>query len=111
MAGTAGLGRPKGSRNRRTNDALALAGEGDTPVEFGLRVMRDEAQPIDVRLHGARIAAPYIHPKPFPLAEMVEIELPDTSTPEGVKAASAEVLQAVAQGEFRSASDATWFRS
>jgi hypothetical protein len=73
---------------------------GETPCAFALRIMRDEAQPIEVRLHGARIAAPYIHPKPVPLGEAVEIELPDTATPEGVKAASAEILRVVAQGEI-----------
>jgi hypothetical protein len=100
MAGNAGMGRPLGARNRRTNDALALAGEGDTPVQFGLRIMRDETQPIDLRLHGARIAAPYIHPRPVPLGESVEIKLPDTTTPEGVTEASAEILRAVAEGDI-----------
>ena len=92
-------GREAGTRNRRTEALLALAEAGETPCGFALRIMRDADQPIDIRLHGARIAAPYIHPKPYPLAETVTLDLPDTSTPEGVKKASAEILRAVANAE------------
>jgi hypothetical protein len=100
MAGTAGMGRPKGSRNRRTQEAWDLIGDGETPVAFGLRIMRDATQPIEIRLHGARIAAPFIHPKPQPLGETVELELGDIDTVEGVTMASAKILAAVGTGEI-----------
>jgi hypothetical protein len=74
MAGNAGMGRPKGSRNWRTQDARELVGDGETPVAFGLRIMKDAAQPIEIQLHGARIAAPFIHPKPQPLDETIELD-------------------------------------
>ena len=52
MAGNAGKGRPKGARNKRNKglEVLAqVAQEGETPLAFGLRVMRDAEQPLDVR--------------------------------------------------------------
>jgi hypothetical protein len=100
MAGNAGMGRPKGSGNRRTQEAWELVGDGETPVAFGLRIMRDAAQPIEIQLHGALIAAPFIHPKPQRLGETIELDLPDINTVEGVTLASAKVLTAVANGEI-----------
>lgn len=60
-------GRKKGTPNKVKNknsierDALTLAGEGETPLAFMLRMMRDEKQTIDVRLSAAKAAAPYCH--------------------------------------------------
>jgi hypothetical protein len=99
MPGNAGLGRPKGSRNKCTAELLALAAEGETPVEFGLRIMRDEDATLEQRLHAARFAAPYLHTKPAPASESVTIDLPETETVDGVTKAMAAVLRAVAGGK------------
>jgi hypothetical protein len=98
MAGNAGMGRPKGSRNRRAAELLALAGDGETPVEFGLRIMRDEKASLEQRLQAARFAAPFLHPRPAPPPEDAGFELPETDTREGMSNAAAAVLRAVADG-------------
>ena len=59
MAGNAGMGRPKGSLNKRTSALMELVEAGESPAAFGLRIMRDETQPLDVRLNAARLIAPY----------------------------------------------------
>ena len=75
--GNAGNGRRAGSRNKRTLALLDLVEDGETPCAFALRVMRDQEQPADVRMHAARIAAPYIHPRPQPEPRYVAFELPE----------------------------------
>ncbi len=99
MAGNAGLGRPKGSRNKATAELMALAAEGETPVEFGLRVMRDGEATMDQRLNAARFIAPYLHTRPAPSSEPVIVELPETETVDGVTKACAAVLRAVTGGK------------
>ena len=64
-------GRPNGSRNKSTAELLAAASEGETPVEFGLRIMRDAGASMEQRLHAARLAAPYLYARPAPAAEPV----------------------------------------
>ena len=100
MAGNAGLGRPKGSRNKRTEELLALAGEGESPVEFGLRIMRDQDANLEQRLFAARFIAPYLHSRPATAAETVVVELPETETVDGVTKSMAAVLRAVAGGKL-----------
>lgn len=100
MAGNAGKGREAGSRNRKTVTVQALVDDGETPVAFGLRLMRDDSLPPDLRLHGARLAAPYVHSKPAPEGEKVKLDLPDTTTVDGVGKASAAILSAVASGSI-----------
>lgn len=57
-------GRPKGARNRRTQVLVQAAQAGGAmPVDFLLRTMRAESQPIERRLEAAKAAAPYLHPK------------------------------------------------
>ena len=75
--GNTGKGRMPGSRNKRTLALLELVEDGETPCAFALRVMRDGEQPADVRMHAARIAAPYIHPRPQPEPRYVAFELPE----------------------------------
>ena len=59
-----GAGRPKGSRNKRTEaNRRRAAKDGDTPLEFLLKVMRDEGQEFTARMEAAKSAAPYCHPK------------------------------------------------
>lgn len=69
--GTRGV-RVTGSRNRRTHAPLALAEQGETPCGFALRVMRDETQPPELRMHAAKLAAPHVHPRPQPKPRLVE---------------------------------------
>jgi hypothetical protein len=57
-------GSRKGCRNKATAAReRAIAESGLTPLEYMIRVMRDENQPPDMRLDAARSAAPYVHPK------------------------------------------------
>lgn len=59
-----GSGRKKGSANAKTREiADKAAREGLTPLEYMLRVLRDEQQPAERRDWAAEKAAPYIHPK------------------------------------------------
>jgi hypothetical protein len=58
-----GAGRPKGAKAVVTQEAIRKAGEGETPLEYMLRVMRDERQPDDRRDKMAVGAAPYMHAK------------------------------------------------
>lgn len=99
--GNAGKGRETGSRNKRTLALLSLAEAGETPCAFALRVMRDETQPQDIRLHAARLAAPYIHPKPQPEARVIHFDLPDElSGTESLLAAHEELLRATSSGQL-----------
>lgn len=56
-----GAGRPKGARSRLTEQAILKAGEGMTPLEFMLDVLRNEENEFDVRMDAAKAAAPYVH--------------------------------------------------
>lgn len=101
MAGNAGKGRIAGSRNRRTEALLSLTEEGETPCGFAIRIMRDEGQPNDLRLHAAKLAAPYIHSKPQPEPRVIGFELPaQIDGSEGLLAVHEAVLRACASGEL-----------
>jgi hypothetical protein len=41
----------------------AAESDGELPVPFLLRVMRDRRNPLELRIHAARFAAPYLHPR------------------------------------------------
>lgn len=57
-------GRRKGTPNRATADKVAeVAASGLTPLDYMLKVMRDENNDQAIRLDAANKAAPYIHPK------------------------------------------------
>lgn len=57
-------GRKAGSKNKATKvREEIIAASGLTPLEFMLETMRDENQPISVRLDSAKGAAQYVHPK------------------------------------------------
>lgn len=62
-----GAGRPKGSvaRHRKlANEATIKAvGDGMTPLEYLLGIMRNEQEPVERRLDAAKAAAPYVHPR------------------------------------------------
>jgi hypothetical protein len=79
---------------------MELVEAGESPAAFGLRVMRDETQPFEIRLNAARLVAPLIHPRPLPVGEAVSIDLPEAKTPEDILQASSAILTAVAEGEM-----------
>lgn len=57
-----GAGRKPGSLTQKTREiAEAVAKEGITPLEYMLNMLRDEAQPPEVRMDAAKSAAPYVH--------------------------------------------------
>jgi hypothetical protein len=93
-------GRRAGTRNKRTQQFLALAGHGESPVEFGLSIMRDSTKDLTVRLHAARIVAPYLHPRPAPSGEIITCELPEAATLQNVTEAVAAILKQVSQGKM-----------
>ena len=64
----AGAGRPQGSRNRRTDQAIAEASDGETPVAYLLRVMRDRGADPKRRDEAARALLPYLHARLAPKA-------------------------------------------
>ena len=93
-------GRVPGSRNKRTMALLALAEDGETPCAFALRIMRDDSLAADLRMHAARLAAPFIHPKPQPEPRYVTLELPDEfGDAESLKKIHVTLLQSIATGE------------
>src|SRR4029079_38223 len=57
-------GRVKGSLNKVTTAMrTAVAASGESPLEYMLRVMHDENEPLARRDYMAKAAAPYIHPR------------------------------------------------
>lgn len=59
-----GAGRKAGSATKRTREiADAALAEGLTPLEYMLKILRDESQAPDARMDAAKSAAPYIHPR------------------------------------------------
>lgn len=60
----AGAGRPKGVRNVKTErQTSAVKASGLTPLDYMLKVMRDESNEQSIRLDAANKAAPYVHAK------------------------------------------------
>jgi len=57
-------GRKAGTPNRVTTAQRAeLAASGLTPLDYMLRVLRDETEPPERRMWAAAKAAPYVHPR------------------------------------------------
>lgn len=100
MTGGPGKGRVTGSRNRRTLETLALLEDGESPCQFAIRIMRDETQALDLRIHAAKMAAPYLHPRPQPEPRVVAFDLPEQlATSADLMAAHTLLLKAAASGE------------
>jgi hypothetical protein len=94
-------GRRPGCKNRLTRETLALAEGGETPCAFALRIMRDEQQALELRLNAARIAAPYLHPKPQPEGRVVVFDLPEEiGTAAALAKLHVNLLRAVGSGEL-----------
>lgn len=59
-----GAGRPTGAATQLTREiADKAAAGGETPLEYMLRIMRDNGQETPIRNDMAKAAAPYIHPR------------------------------------------------
>lgn len=58
-----GAGKPRGAKRKITEEAIERAGEGETPLEYMLRIMRDKLQDDDRRDKMAIAAASYMHPR------------------------------------------------
>lgn len=59
-----GSGRKKGSLTKRTQEIVAAASaDGILPLEYMLKILRDENQDAQARFKAACEAAPYLHPK------------------------------------------------
>ena len=57
-------GRKKGARNKKTAAQVAeIEATGETPLQYMLRIMRDEKADDVLRADMAKAAAPYVHPK------------------------------------------------
>ena len=55
------IGRPKGSKNKKTVGMVIAQREGISPLEFLLSVMDDEDNDLNVRMDAAKSASPYCH--------------------------------------------------
>ena len=96
-----GSGRKAGTANRRSVEAVAeLMASGQSPAEYLFSLFRDETADPKDRAWAANAAAPYVHPRLAPSQQRVSLDLPDTSTAEGVRDAIAIVVQTVANGEM-----------
>ena len=100
MAGNAGKGRGAGNRNKRTLALLDLAEEGESPCGYALRIMRDDEQPADLRLHAAKLAAPFIHSRPLPPPRLVDFDIPEQLQTGNLVQAHEALLRATAAGEI-----------
>ena len=100
MAGNAGKGRAAGTKNRRTQALLDLAEDGEAPVAYALRVMRDDDQPADLRMHAAKLAAPFIHPRPLPPPRLVAFDIPGQLQTGNLVQAHEALLRATAAGDI-----------
>lgn len=97
----AGAGRPSGSLNRRSSEVVAEAlAAGTTPLEYMLEIMRDADADPKRRDWAAEKCAMFLHPRPAPMERTVQIELPDTSTVQGVDQALDAVISAMGRGEL-----------
>ena len=62
-----GAGRKKGGRNRLTEEAVAKANDGLSPLDYLLSVMRDAEAEAARRIDAAKAAAPYVHARLQPV--------------------------------------------
>lgn len=57
------MARPKGSRNKTSAFQRKIGEGGLTPLDYMLKVVRDDKQEQGERIKAAIAAAPYIHPR------------------------------------------------
>jgi hypothetical protein len=63
----AGAGRKKGGHNRITQEAIAKASAGLSPLDYLLSVLRDNGADEGKRIDAAKAAAPYCHARLQPV--------------------------------------------
>jgi hypothetical protein len=86
-------------QNRRTAKLFEAAAAGGTmPLDYMLDVLRDDEADARERAWAAEKAAPYLYSKPAPEPRVIELELPETETLEGMNAAAGKIMQAAAVG-------------
>lgn len=96
-----GAGRPRGSVSQRHVDLVASMMDGRRmPLEYLMDVMADPEADEKRRDWAAEKAAAFLHPRPQPVARSIEIELPNTETVEGIKAALGVITNAAATGRI-----------
>lgn len=96
-------GRQKGTPNKTTAaKAAEIASSGLTPLDYMLEIMRDEANPKDMRLDAANKAAPFVHPK---LAAMTLSGDPDNPLDVNVRLNAERFTSAIARLAARSSTE------
>ena len=79
-----GAGRKAGQPNKKTAQLqAAVAASGITPLDFLLKIMRDEEAAQALRIDCAKSAAPYVHAKLASVDAKVDIDGKITLTWEG----------------------------
>lgn len=57
-------GRKPGTPNKASIERQAeIAASGLTPLDYMLKILRDDANSIEARMDAAKAAAPFVHPK------------------------------------------------
>jgi hypothetical protein len=81
-----GAGRPSGAINKASAERQAeVAASGITPLEYMLRLMRDEGAEEVRRLDAAKAAAPYVHPRLTAIEHSGGVELTHEQWLSGLK--------------------------
>ena len=73
------IGRPPGSKNKKTIGMIIAKRNGISPLEFVLSVMDNEDNDLSVRLDAAKSAAPYCHARLAQTQLGVDVEASITS--------------------------------
>jgi hypothetical protein len=96
-----GAGRRKGSPNKATAARqAAISASGDAPLDYMIRVMRDEGAPDGRRDEMAKAAAPYVHPR------LAAIEYAGTLSGKPLSQMTDEELMAIiSEGQAKDARD------
>jgi hypothetical protein len=96
-----GAGRRKGIPNKATVERQAvIAASGETPLDYMIRVMRDETAPVERRDEMAKAAAPYVHPRLAAIehAATIASKPPDQMTDE-------ELMVIIREGQAKEAEE------
>jgi hypothetical protein len=57
-------GRKAGTPNKASIERQAkISASGLTPLDYMLKILRDEDKPVEARMDAAKAAAPYVHPR------------------------------------------------
>jgi hypothetical protein len=96
-----GAGRRKGSPNKATAARqAAISASGEAPLDYMIRVMRDESAPHGRRDEMAKAAAPYVHPR------LAAIECAGTLSSKPLSQMSDDELMAIIrEGQAKDARD------